>query len=470
MQNSKLIQLLRTLSEKELIALEDFLGSPYFNKDQTVINLFLQLKNYYPVFLDSRLDKAVLFQVLFPGKTYNDKQFRYLLSNLNQLIERFLSIQSIEKHPFSTKLALLKTLSEKGPTKSYQHHSRQIEKEIKAFRENSDQLFLTQFQWYEIKEHHFRLQRQRKFDTSIQFAADNLDRYYFLERLKFGCAMLDRQTILQANYDLNLSKEWIIHLEQQHFFQEPIIQFYYTVFQALLEEDDEQHFLQLKEILGQHAISISSFDLREIYLFAINYCARKIRQGKEVYIAEALNLYRSGIESKALIEKGVLSPWTFTNIVKLSLRVNQYKWIEDFIHQYAPILPEAFRENALHYNLAELYYYTKRYNQAQEHLNQVAFSDLNYYLGARVLLAKIYYEINAEEPLLSLIASFTIFLKRNKQLSNDLKQTYLNFCTILFQLIRRSPSQISTLQNKIKNTSLLTDRSWLESIYAEIVK
>ena len=149
-------------------------------------------------------------------------------------------------------------------------------------------------------------------------------------------------------------------------------------------------------------------------------------------------------------------------MVKLSLRMEQYTQIEQFIEQYAPLLPEAFRENALHYNLAELYYYTGRFDQAQEQLLRVALTDLNYYLGARVLLTKIYYETGAEEALLSLLASFIIFLKRNKQLSSHLKHTYLNFCQILFQILRRPPNRLEPIRNRIKNTELLTDRAWLE--------
>ena len=95
----------------------------------------------------------------------------------------------------------------------------------------------------------------------------------------------------------------------------------------------------------------------------------------------------------------------------------------------------------------------------------MAYSDLNYYLGARVMLAKIYHESGDTEPLLSLLAAFMIFLKRNKQISSDLKQTYLNFCDILFQLIRRHPKKMAALGETIRTTSLLTDRSWLLAQY-----
>ena len=90
---------------------------------------------------------------------------------------------------------------------------------------------------------------------------------------------------------------------------------------------------------------------------------------------------------------------------------------------------------------------------------------MNYYLGARVILAKIYYETEAIEPLLSLLAAFTIFLKRNKLISADLKQTFLNFCDILFQAVRGKRRHWKKLGEKIRTTRLLTDRNWLLSIY-----
>lgn len=465
MKKSKLIQLLASLSSHELSKLEDFVISPYFNRDKTIIHLFRFLKELHPGFSDSKLTKPALFQSLFPNHAYDDKQLRYLMSGLKKLIERFLAIASIEQHPYQSELALLSKLSEKRLEATYNRRNRQLEKKLANPKEDSSAFFLARLKWLEIQEEDFRRKRLRKFDKTIQYAAQNLDCYYFLHRLKLSCAMLDRQGIFQTSYQLQLSDEWIQHLLQQHFFEEPIIRLYYTIFQALKNQEEEKHFENLKNYLESYANSIPSSELNDIYLFAINYCARKIRQGKNAYLTEALELYRSGIASGVLIDNGHLSPWAFNNVVKLSLRLQHYDWIETFIHDYTPKLPEAFRENAWHYSLAELYYYTQKHDLAQQHLVRVSFSDMNYYLGARVLLAKIYYELQEEEPLLSLIASFTIFLKRNKQLSNNLKQTYLNFCDILFKIVRQNPRQLKRLKEEIKSTALLTDRQWLASIY-----
>lgn len=455
------------MNEQELRRFRKFVASPYFNERKELLSMLHFLLGMWPGFASIELDKAACFEAVFPGQPYDDKQFRYLSSNLYQLAEQFWVAERQGLETLRNETLLMDCLSQRNLEKEYRQTRRRMERHIKKKEAHNSEYFLQQLQWAEVEESHFERQRIRQYDESIQRVADNLDRYYHLRRLQFSCGMLDRQTIIKGDYELNISSHWLAHLQHQQFFGEPVIELYFTIFQALLDEEDTTHFGRLQGMLAHHAANIAKENLKDIYLFAINYCARKIRQGKENYIGQALQLYLDGIESEILIDNGHLSPWAFTNVVKLALRLRRYQWIEHFIQRYAPALPDAFRENALHYNLAELYYYTRRFDLAQEHLNQVAFSDMNYYLGARVMLAKIYYETEATEPLLSLLAAFTIFLKRNKLISTDLKQTFLNFCDILFQIIKGKRRHWKKLGAKIRNTRLLTDRNWLLSIYGK---
>jgi hypothetical protein len=461
MIKSKLVEILRKSTKEQLLRIEDFVQSPYFNKDETVIQLFQLLKKEYPAFKKANIDKRKIFTQLYPAAPYQDKRLRYLMSDLQRLLEQFFMIEAQSEDKLQQELKLLGTLSAKGLDKAYRQVQRRVERLMETTNQQSTDYFQAQFEWALIREEHFERQRLRQFDDSIQHAAHHLDRYYYLYRLKLTCAMLDRQAIFKGKYELLLSEDWLQHLQQQAFFEEPIIRLYFTILQALQFQEEESYFERLKTFLKEEAEALPDEDLRSSYLFAINYCARKIRQGKTLYVPEALYLYKKGIETAILIEHNELSPWAFTNVVKLSLHLQRYEDVESFINTYAGMLPASFRENALHYNLAELYYSTQRFDDAQDHLNKVAYSDLNYYLGARVLLAKIFFETQEEEPLLSLLAAFTIFLKRNKKISTDLKRTYLNFCEILFQIIRARPQQMERLYQKIQYTALLTDRKWL---------
>lgn len=468
MRANKLISILQTFSVREMRAFKSLVRSPFFNRDDRLSQLLDLLVPGEACEESLDIEKERLHQQIFPQQRFDDKRIRYLFTDLTRLAEQFLLQEFYQAKPLQQQLDLARICNERHLTKLYPQTIRKIEKHFAKQPTRDVTYFKQHLAFAMVKDIHFQQQRLRKFDESLQWVSDDLDRYYYLQKLRQACMMLDRQAIITANYDLGISTAWLQHLEEQSFFGEIIIKIYYTILRSALEEEDESHFDNLKQLLSDHPKEIANADLADIYRFAINYCARKIRKGKTQYVEEALQLYITGIASHLFLEDDYLSPWTFTNVVKLALRLERFEWIAEFITTYAPSLPPEFQENALHYNYAELYYYTKDFDQALKHLNQVAFEDLNYSLGARVMLAKIYYETAEENALLSLLAAFSVFLKRNKHISADIKRTYLNFCDLLFQLVRRHPKRMKGLRKQIEETGLLTDRGWLLTVYQEV--
>lgn len=461
MEKIKLFQFILAFDDKEWEKFGRFVHSPYFNQNDISIRLVEVIDAYYPDRLVLLTDKKLLHEQLFPQQIYEDKAVRYAMSDLCLLIESFFSIEAFQNHPYQKELILLDELSKKELPKAYAQQQRRIKKQTEQLQTDVEDFSLFQFQMHKIEERHFQRQRVRKYDDSVQQVVDALDIYYYQERLKNSCAMLDRQAILKDTFELNLSEHWLKHIPEKQFFNDATIQMYFTVYQMLTHSEDSSYFEQLKDLMKQLGERVNRFDLKEIYLLAINYCARKLRFSHFQYAQEALNLYKIGIEQKVLFDGKHLSPWTFTNVVKLSLKEGQYEWGEQFIKQYEKSLPPKFRENCMRYNLSELYYSTKQYGLAQRYLLQVVHSDLHYYLGARLLLAKIYYETQEEEALRSLLASFTIFLKRNKYISKPIKEHYLNFCTLLLKIVKSGKKRKVSIEKQIQETKLLADRAWL---------
>ncbi|MBC6993522.1 hypothetical protein QWY85_16155 [Neolewinella lacunae] len=467
MNSTKLLQILKTLDPGEWEKLYFFLQSPYFTQEKVSPRLFTLL---HPYFADSAagLPKAeTLFQALWPDQPFDRKQLNYALSRLNKLTERFLVFQQLEQQTDRQQLTALEVFSERHLEKHLAATQRSFNERLLPAPDEKDDFYLVRSDYADLLDQHYVRTKARKQDNNIQLATDDLDRFYYFRRLRYACSMLDRQNILEANYRIGLSQAWLDHLEGSTLVEEPMIGLYLTIFRALQEEEQEQHFRELKSRLLQLVGKGLAESLAEPLLFAINYCARKIRAGQEAYVKEAIDLYHRGIDSGLLLQDGQVSPWTYTNLVKLTLRLQQYAEAREFISKYTDLLPESFRENAHNYNYAELLYCTNEKEKAQEYLNRVAFSDLGYYLGARVLLAKIYYETDAEEALLSLLASFTIFLQRNKQISRNLKKTYLNFCQLLSRLLRTEPGKTGKIIDLITHTQPLTDRSWLLALAQE---
>ncbi len=463
MIDSKLIQLLRTFSTEEWRRFNEFVASPYFNKKEELVIFCKYLRTNAPNFSPKKLSKTKIFKVIYPKKEYDEKRLSYLMNYLLELAEKFIGWKMIEDQSSALELNTLSAFAERKLNKHYQQKFRKTSLKLNEDKLHQQHFYLNQFKLADIASKEFDNRMVRKFNAHLQNATNHLDHFYFLNKLKYCCGIIDRQQVLADKYELNFVEELKNYLLQQNN-NPPEIDIYLHVLLMLTEEKSDQYFNQLKVLFKTHFDSLPKPVKKEINFALINFCLRKIRKGKRKYVSEALDIYQDGIQSEVIFDHGFLSPWTFTNVVKLALRLKRYDWIKTFIWENEGKISEDFRENALYYNLSELHYYTKDYDQALDYLNRVKFSDLNYHLGSRVILIKIYYETDEQYALTSLIASFTIFLKRNKNISDNLRKTFLNFCEILNLILRNKENKKEAIKAKIKETSLLTDRQWLLDI------
>jgi hypothetical protein len=458
MKKSKLGMFISNLSVKEQKSFTTFLSSPYHNVKVDPLRLFTYIVDHHEALLASKNYKKLAHKALYPKQAYNDKKIRYLMSELLELGEQFLLMEQLDLKGVSATLTLMDEFTKKNLTKHYHQKHQQLERYFSSTEQTDVNFFLDKVRATDIEEKYYHQQRHRLIDENIQQGSDYLNRYFVLKKLKYACSMLNRQAVVNKDYDLGLPENWLKWLEDNDYWGEEVIKIFATVFLALQHPDNPAYFEVLNERILANKPGITLADLKELHLYAINHCARKMREGKNEYVEKALNIYLNGINTGVLLEDGYFSPWSFGNVVKLALRLEKYDWIERFMDGYKHYLPPGFRENTMSYNLAELYCYKKDFSKALSYLIQVEFSDLSYHLGSRIMLSKIYYELKEEKALSSLMGSFMMFLKRNKKISTPIKKTCLHFCDFLFLIIR---GKLDGLEERIKNVSLLTDRSWL---------
>ena len=177
-----------------------------------------------------------------------------------------------------------------------------------------------------------------------------------------------------------------------------------------------------------------------------------------------------GVEKGLLIKNDILPYWHFKNIIKLGLSLERYQYVENFIEQYGLMLEEKHRENLLIYSLAELNFYKKEYDVAMDYLSQVIYSkDIYYQLNAKSMLARIYYEKEEEELLLSLLASFKLFLRRNNKYSKGIIKSHLSFCNVLSRIMRKNKAKKASIKEQIENAKLIMDKRWLLKALEETI-
>lgn len=467
MHNSKLIELLSTFSSSELRAFKDFVGSPFFNKNEELVLFYNYLKKYAPSFPIKKIRRTYVYAALFNGQKYDEKHLNYLMSFLLKLAEQFIGFSKYKEQGVLSEYHILSACLDRQLDKHYQNNFQKARKQLDRNPLRDTEYYYQNFLLSQVSDRYFGMQKVRRYDANIQEAADNLDLFYLSQKLKYACEMLDREKTLSVSYRQYMLEEIALYLERFDINSSPAIAIYYHIYLTLTEADGDHHFERLKSLLHQYTNMFPPFELKEMYLMALNFCIRKVREKDDRYVQEAFTLFKNGIANKSLYENNLLSPWTFKNIIKLGLRLKQFDWTEDFIKTYKDDLDEETRENALNYNLADLYYYKKDFAKAQNLLQQVEFSDVFYALSSKVMLLKIYFEKKEEEALFSLLTSFKVYLRRNKLISNNVKKTYMNFIALLSQIVKASEQQKDQIREKIINTELLTDRNWLLDLVSD---
>ena len=362
-------------------------------------------------------------------------------------------------------VSLLNTLIDRGLDKHYNHHLARVNKQAASVQVMDADYFHGRYMIEKLESTHFLRSFNRVFNQSFQNASDSLDSFYLLEKMRLTCYMLMSQTIVATPYNLSFTDEacrfistHIGHLPT------PAIEAYYHIFQLLTKDKADEDFQALKALLLQHSGSISLEDQTDIYQYMANFCNLQIMKVREQYVAEAFDLYKEGIKTGILLEKGHLSPWHFKNIIKLALRLKKFDFTEQFIREHTHLMEPQFRVDAEHYNLAELYYHTGRLSESMMRLNQVEFTDVYYSLGAKVMLCKIYHETGDFDALESLLHAFNTYLRRNKLISEDVRKAYINFISLLRKIRTAYTSKYPEIRAEIGQTALLTEKNWLLKI------
>ncbi|MEM7102245.1 MAG: hypothetical protein AAF502_03865 [Bacteroidota bacterium] len=470
MISQKLWELLTSFSVYEMNRLRKFILSPYFNEQENLIRLFDIIDDNLRQ-NDGSIAKEVIWQQLFPEKGYNDIKMRRLFSDLGQIARRFLAIQSFESDPASPFIYLLKACNERKLNKQFTS----LEKKTRSAligQFSNDEFYLKQFQ-LENELDQFKVKQLSRTKTRNLVATDhNLDLFYLVRKLKHYCDALNYKNVLNVEVPIGLINSLIGEIEAEGLLQYPAIGIYYKIMMTLLEPEAEHHFFDLKRLLNEHPEIFPQPELIECYIFAQNYCIKKINAGKSHFSEVLFEVYKELIEQEVIFDEGKLAPWHYKNIITLGLRLKAYDWTERFINENQPRLPEDRRKNALAYNTAMLHFHKHEYPKVIEALSQLEYNDVYYAVDGRWLLLKTYYELSEFEALDSLLESFRLFLLRQKLISGANKRKYLNLVRYVQKLSKVNISdktKINALKARIDSAKDIAEKDWLQEKVAELV-
>ena len=473
MQQSRLIKYIKELSPKQRERFQLFVESPYFNQHEATTAL---LKIVLCSFKDAKISlvKEKVHKKLFPGEKYDEQQLHNVMSYLKKLYHRFLAIQRIESRPLEEQLLTLEAANDNNQFDLLKNRSKQLEKTLQKEKFKNSQYHFINYRLNNLIGFYEGGFIDRSKTERFQSMLYHLDSYFIAEKLRQSAVLTANTMLMNTKYDFRFLDELLAYIEKNwDFYKENLtIALYYSCINTLRDANNPVHYQRLKSILDDHVEQLSAWERNDLYEFSQNYCVTQIHLGNSEFKNQLFEIYKHGLDTGHSLTQGILSEWHYKNITTLGCNLKEFDWTENFIHQFKDFLLEDVRENAYNYNLANLNYNRKRYNDALSALLLVNFSDVNYHLGTTFLLLRTYYALKDTEALLSLIETSRIYVMRNKKMTTFQKRGYSNFLRFARKLVllkhhagtyskKVLGEKLENLAEKIQNTENVLHRYWL---------
>lgn len=471
MQNNKLYSILTQFDKYEQNRLRKFIDSPYFNRNQRLLLLYDLLIDRINDKKEKVLSKDQVWNTIGHSGKLNDVKLRKDFSDLLKLVERFLAQQVYEKDTLQESNYMLESIYERNLLKLYSGAIKTARTESERHPTQSAQFFLQQYK-LEKNEFHIKETTQTNRDKkNIEIISKNLDIFYFIEKLRFYCYILNSKHISTHTYQLELIDEIIEHVRASSFEEYSVLNIYYQNYLTLTDGSNDKHYFKLKELLEKHSLTFPKEEAFNLYLSTLNYCIRKINSGSKEFLEEYFEINVDFLKKEIIFLDEYLDPTDFNNIVVAALRLEKYKWVELFIKNYQKKLKPIHRNNVVTFNTARLYWYKKDHEKVIELLREVEYENVGYNLKSKIILIATYYETDEIDPLFSLLEAFRTYLNRHKEIPTSRRKNYLNLISFTKKLTKIIPGDkkaIEKIRKEINETKALVNKEWLEEKIAEL--
>jgi hypothetical protein len=444
MNNTKLVNVLRTFSKNEMKDFEKFISSPYFNKGRKYEPFLNELKKFYPKFDDDKLTQEYVYSRLYPGKKYNRQIVWNFTSGLLSLAEEFLIIHSLRKNKFAKSHELAREYYLRKLSVYFAKTTDEIEN--KLIRTGiDDDYFKFKLQLAGLKKSHKYMEDEQHLVSQHILEEGEYSVLYFLKNIaSYIGDMRSSFLYFNADYGLNMPYEFLNNfnfnkfmnfIKNNNYRYSWIVELYYCRIMMILDFDNEEHFYRLKSLLLENYGKLQDEMKYNWFISLSNYCLMKLNKG--------IDFRRKLFEmNKLIVETGLVFPGRyflkilFLQILRSALAIDEIQWAEKYILEYVHKLKPSYQKPMEAFSYATLYFKMGKYNKVLENLSKVKFVDARDKIDVKILYIETYYELNETEAVISLIDSTKHFLNNNSAFTELTKTNYLKSLNLLNRLVK----------------------------------
>ncbi len=467
MKESKLIELLESLSVEELKAFGTYLEKANHSKSSNVYKLYNYLKKYHPDYPEKKIEKQVVFKKIMPkGKAFNDKALRSLMSQITLVLEEFLLKIEFDKDEVERDFMMLRVLKKRKKDKLFFQKITQIERKWQKKPTPGVEHYHNEYRLLKTYHSHPYTKLIKDEKVSLVDLVYKIDEYYFATKLYYAVCMmqqvigannttLDKNVLIGGIYELIKNKETVTNLH---------IDVFKHFYEAYSQNKFKDYFA-LKSLYFDEIKRYSSEEQHDLFIFLEKHCYENYKEGKEGFLKEIFELNKFAVEQGFLKANDSIATDVFRNIVQVACALKEFDWASQFITEHKLYLEEDKRADIVALCEAVLLFHQGLFEQTLDKLLLVKYQDPLYAILARCLQLQSYYELpEYDELFYNLVNSFTVFISRDTKLPESIKKATLNFVQFTHKLYKFKYVKahgLSKLIKDLEDCSLLVNKKWL---------
>ncbi len=472
---SKLAELLGGLTKEEYKKFGLFIKSPYFNKSKTLEKLYDYFKPRMENLGDPKITKENISQHINPGEKFDDANVRKQLSNFSKIIEEFLILYALEKKTFTKGNLLIMESLKRGYVKT-------VEQTITELRKAYGNTAVMDSEYYynlhdtERSYFLFKSKEMKNPEEHTNKTSFILDLHYISVKLLHYYTMLN----LKLHYNKQVEFDsWafddIVKFIEKH---KPNLSANhkslfadYLSIKMMLSPDNATPFNELKEYVRMNKDKVGDIEKHRMYIYMYNHSLYRFNRGYSQSPGEVFGVIKEMESDEVPLWHYFAYHMYYINAVKYASMTKEYKWADDFMIRRKEKVHDNIREET--FSLARAHYYFSKddYNNALKYLVNVDYPNYSFYLNAKTMLVKIYWERSEQEGVISTIDAMRKFLQRKELIPQRLHESYTNFINCVSKMIDAdSKDKTYEIRKLMEKEMIAADKNWITDKLKQIEK
>lgn len=462
MVGEKFYNNISSLNSNEINSFIRFSKSTFLNKKLEItqtLELFKKNKIHFKNLLEN---ESLLFKKLFSSsKPLNKKVLKDHFYSCEKLLEEFI-VFHVSQNDKEQKLSILSDFYyKKNNAKAALSINTKLLSEVKKKQlnyKNYYKLFKVNFDRFNILLNDF------SYDTFkyAELAIDNLDKYYFLEKYNLNKQLLTDSIMTNRKYNVRLINEIKNEIKSNPEISKKLLFKIYSISLATYEGDVNKE--SLMTFIGLIYSHLEEFDLetKKDFLEDINNYISILysKTGDNSLLKFLFENYKKQIASKTYIINGHIPDANFAQAIRISLYLEEYDWAKNFIKIHDKHLNN---KDLVLISSAEIAYIQKEYDKTLEYLNKVDLKTTKHNYELKSLYAKTLYDTKEFDLLENHLNTFEIYLRRQQELSDLIKDNNLRFVLFFKRLLKNQVKKegLKKLKQDIENDKSVFNRNWI---------